>query len=137
GEGDLAGVDDDDVVAVIDMRGKGRLVLATQAVGDDGGEATDDEAFRVDQHPFLRHLRRLLRKGFHRFLFHSDLPRRIGQEGVSCCFDCRVSRQNQTTASKDRSSRRLIGQGVYAVKRKFHAREDIYLYILHSYKSGI
>ncbi len=54
GERDLLGIDDDDVVAVIDMRGEGGLVLAAQAVGDDGREAADDEAFGIDQDPLLR-----------------------------------------------------------------------------------
>jgi hypothetical protein len=65
GESDLLGVDDDDVVSVIDMRSESRLVLAAQDVGDDGGEPTDDETLGVDEHPLLHHIRRLLRKGFH------------------------------------------------------------------------
>ncbi len=44
GEHHLVGIDDDDVVAAVDMRREGRLVLAAQAVGDDRGEAADDEA---------------------------------------------------------------------------------------------
>src|SRR6185437_16610671 len=35
GEAHLLGVDDDDVVAAIDVRGEHRLVLAAQARGDD------------------------------------------------------------------------------------------------------
>ena len=53
GQHDLVGVDDDDIVAVVDVRGVGRLVLAAQAHGDDRGEAADDQAVGVDQHPFL------------------------------------------------------------------------------------
>ena len=44
GEHDLLGIDDDDVVAVIDMRRVGRLVLAAQPHGDDRGEPADDQA---------------------------------------------------------------------------------------------
>ena len=58
GQHDLLGVDDDDVVAVIDVRGVGRLVLAAQAHGDDRGEPADDQAGGVDQHPFLLDSRR-------------------------------------------------------------------------------
>jgi hypothetical protein len=58
-------VDDDDVVAAINVRGVGREVLAAQAHGDDGGETADDQTLGVDQHPLLRHLSRLCRKGFH------------------------------------------------------------------------
>ena len=65
GQHRLFGVDDYDVVAVIDMRGVGRLVLAAQASGDESGETADDEAFGVDQHPLLLHLCRLLREGLH------------------------------------------------------------------------
>src|SRR5690349_7976187 len=39
GEHHLVGIDDDDVVAVIDMRRVGGLVLAAQPHRDDGGEA--------------------------------------------------------------------------------------------------
>src|SRR5947209_16875207 len=43
GEDRMLGVDDDDVVAAINVRGVGREVLAAQAHGDDGGEAADDQ----------------------------------------------------------------------------------------------
>src|SRR5687767_4499937 len=36
GEDDLLGIDDDDVVAVVDMGGKGGFVLAAEAHGDNG-----------------------------------------------------------------------------------------------------
>jgi hypothetical protein len=50
---DLVGIDDDDVVAIVDMRGEGRLVLAAQAVGDDGGETADDEVSASISDPLL------------------------------------------------------------------------------------
>src|SRR4051812_22517992 len=59
----LAGIDDDDVVAVIDVRGVGRLVLAAQPVGHDRREAAENDALGVDQDPLLRDLRRLRRRG--------------------------------------------------------------------------
>jgi len=43
GQAHLLGVDDDDVVAAIDVRGEGRLVLAAQAHGDDRGEAAQHQ----------------------------------------------------------------------------------------------
>ena len=61
GDAHLGGVDHDDVVAAIDMRGELRLVLAAQAVGDDDGEAAEHDALGVDQHPVLLHLRRFQR----------------------------------------------------------------------------
>ena len=53
GEDHLVGVDDDDVVAAVDMGRVGRLVLAAQPHGDDRGEPADDEALRIDQTHFL------------------------------------------------------------------------------------
>jgi hypothetical protein len=46
GQDRLVGIDDDDIVAIVDVRGEGRLVLAAQAVGDNGGETADDEICR-------------------------------------------------------------------------------------------
>jgi hypothetical protein len=40
-------------------------MLAAQAVCDDGSEATDNEAFGVDEDPLLLHLCRLLNEGCH------------------------------------------------------------------------
>ena len=55
GEHDLFGVDDDDVVSAIDMRRVDGLVLALEAGGDQGREATDDEAFGINHDPLLLH----------------------------------------------------------------------------------
>src|ERR1700748_1042292 len=43
GEDRMLRVDDDDVVAAINVRGVGREVLAAQAHGDDGGETADNQ----------------------------------------------------------------------------------------------
>src|SRR5215207_5816004 len=67
GEDHLVGVDDDDVVAAIDVRGVARLVLAAQAHRDDRGEAADDEAGGVDDDPLLVDVGGFQGKGFHRF----------------------------------------------------------------------
>ena len=56
GEHDLLGVDDDDVVTGVDVRGVGRLVLAAEAIGDDRCEAADNQPVRVDHNPLLFHL---------------------------------------------------------------------------------
>jgi hypothetical protein len=63
GEHHLLGVDDDDVVAVVDMGREGRLVLAAQAHGDDRRQAADDQALGVDEQPFLLDVGRLGRMG--------------------------------------------------------------------------
>ena len=53
GEDALLGVDDDDIVAAVDMRGERRLGLAAQDVGHAGSQATNGLAFGINQHPFL------------------------------------------------------------------------------------
>jgi hypothetical protein len=58
-------VDDDDVVAAIDMGRVRREVFAAEAHRDQGGEPADHQTFGVDQHPLLRHLGGLCRKRFH------------------------------------------------------------------------
>ena len=63
GETDLVGVDHDDMVTAIDVRGEARLVLAAQEIGDDHRESADDEAVGIDQVPFLVDLGRLDRPG--------------------------------------------------------------------------
>jgi hypothetical protein len=61
----LGGVDDDDVVAAIDMRREGRLVLAAQPIGDDAGEAAENQAVGVDDDPLLDDLGRPGGLGLH------------------------------------------------------------------------
>ena len=65
GKHHVSRVDDDDVVAAIDMRRIGRQVFAAKAHRDQAGEPADHQTFGVDQHPFLRHLGRLCRIRFH------------------------------------------------------------------------
>jgi hypothetical protein len=65
GQHRMRGIDDDDVVAAIDMGRVGREVLAAQPHGDQRSEATDDQTLGVDHDPLLRHLGRLCRKRFH------------------------------------------------------------------------
>ena len=52
----FVGVDDDDVVAGVNMRGVLGLVFAAQAAGDFGCYATEDFVLRVDNEPFALHL---------------------------------------------------------------------------------
>ena len=63
--GPLGRVDDDDMVAAVDMGRIGREVLAAKAHRNDGGETTDDQTLGVDHDPLLRHLGGLCRKRFH------------------------------------------------------------------------
>jgi hypothetical protein len=65
GEHGLGGIDDDDVVAVVDMRGVARLVLAAQPHRGNRGKTPDHQAGGVDRHPFLLDVGRLCRKGLH------------------------------------------------------------------------
>src|ERR1700731_127447 len=58
-------IDDDDMVAAVDMRCVGRKVFAAKSYRDQGSEPADHRAFGVDQHPLLRHLGWFRRKRFH------------------------------------------------------------------------
>jgi hypothetical protein len=51
GQGDLLGVDDDDEVTGVDVRGEGRLVLAAQQRGRLRRETPEDDVTRVDDVP--------------------------------------------------------------------------------------
>ena len=63
GEAHLIRIDDDDIVTAIDVRGIAWLMLAAQDVGDNGGNATNDETIGVNQMPLLFDLCRLCRFG--------------------------------------------------------------------------
>ena len=65
GQHRLGGVDDDDVVAAIDVRRVGRLMLAAQPHGDKRGETADDETVGIDHHPLLVDFGGLCRIRFH------------------------------------------------------------------------
>jgi hypothetical protein len=60
--------------------GEGRLVLAAQDVGDDRGKTAQNNAFGVDQDPFLVDVRRSDGKGFHHL---SQRKRRQDAPGFS------------------------------------------------------
>ena len=66
GQDDLVGVDDDDVVAAVDMGGVRRLVLAAQTQRHNRGETTHDEPGGVDHNPLLFDIGGLERDGLHR-----------------------------------------------------------------------
>ena len=46
-------IDDDDIVALVHVRGEGGLVLAAQAVGDHARKTPENQAVGVDQDPPL------------------------------------------------------------------------------------
>jgi hypothetical protein len=66
GEDGLFGVDDDDKVTGIDVRGKNGLVLAAQENGGFFGDTADDLVGRVDHMPLTFDLFGLGAKSFHR-----------------------------------------------------------------------
>src|SRR5690606_5410132 len=112
-----------DIVAVIDMRGIGRLVLAAKAVGDDSGEPADDEIGRVDQDPLLVHLRRLLRKGLH--VDPSCDPCIAGTFLVACVCPASLRGANGAVMPRPAAYRRVTGlrQMASAPDRRFKANE--------------
>ena len=69
-ENNLLGVDDDDVVAAVDVRGVDGLVLALEASGDQRRKPANDEAVRVDQDPLLIYLAGLGDEGRHEIALH-------------------------------------------------------------------
>ena len=85
GEDHLVSIDDDDVVAAVDVRRVDRLVLALEARGDESGEPTDDETFSVDQDPLLHHLAGFSDEGRHSRAPMLDrqcaqIPQRVARE---------------------------------------------------------
>src|SRR5262249_24365029 len=81
GQHDFFRVDDDDIVAVIDMRRVGRFVLTAQPHRHQACEAADHEAGGVDDDPFLLDVGGLRRKGFHGAAFRSDWRTRLSARG--------------------------------------------------------
>jgi len=53
GEDDLFSIDDDYVVAAVDVRGEARLGLATEDVGNAGGQTSYGLILGINEHPFL------------------------------------------------------------------------------------
>ena len=58
GQHNFLGIDHDDIVAIVDMRREGGLVLAAQPMRDDRRQPTQDETLRIDYNPFLLDIRR-------------------------------------------------------------------------------
>src|SRR6266702_2860695 len=81
-EHDLGGIDDDDIVAAIDMRGEGRQMLATQPQRHDRREPADHEAGGVDHHPLLLDLGWLCGIGRHGTNFRRSSARARCQRGT-------------------------------------------------------
>ena len=65
GQLDFIGVDDDNIVAHIHMRGKSRLVLAAQAHCDDRRQTAQNDAFGINQEPLFVDISRFCCVGFH------------------------------------------------------------------------
>ncbi|SIT52809.1 hypothetical protein BQ8794_10179 [Mesorhizobium prunaredense] len=116
GKHHLVGIDDDDVVAIVDMRGEGGLVFAAKMIGDDSGETADDETLGVDQHPLLHHIRRLLRKGCHGLLLSVrtfPVVKRQGKAFLVAWIDAERSpaANNKTAAFAGRCSVKAYRRG--------------------------
>ena len=65
GDLDLLGVDNHDKVAGVDVGGVGRLVLATQDLGNLRGKAAEGHVGRIDQKPLALDFARLRVIGLH------------------------------------------------------------------------
>ena len=53
GEDNFLGIDDDDVVAAVNVRSEARFGLASQDVGHAGGQTTYGLVLGINEHPFL------------------------------------------------------------------------------------
>lgn len=82
---ELFDVDNDDIVARIDVWGVNRFVLATQPVGNFGGHTTEHLVGRINHEPVVGHFMRLGGKGFHYELRFRGKPR------ILCEFSKAVS----------------------------------------------
>lgn len=56
GDFDLLGIDDDDEITRVNVGSELRLILASQDVGDSGGETTQGFAFGIYYEPFIRYV---------------------------------------------------------------------------------
>ena len=72
----LGSVDDDDVVARINVRRKFRLVLTAEAESDFSSETTNDLVGCVNNVPFARNFERLSREGRSSFMTNPDRENR-------------------------------------------------------------
>eukprot|EP00003_Mantamonas_plastica_P017311 TRINITY_DN28786_c0_g1_i1.p5 TRINITY_DN28786_c0_g1~~TRINITY_DN28786_c0_g1_i1.p5 ORF type:complete len:150 (-),score=12.56 TRINITY_DN28786_c0_g1_i1:1236-1685(-) len=64
---DFFGIDDDDVIATIHVRGKHSFMLTTKTVGNNSSKAAKDDVFSVDHEPFALDVARCRSEGFHYF----------------------------------------------------------------------
>ena len=65
GEDDLVRIDDDDVVAVIDVRGVGDFIFAAEDIGGFDGDVAEDAIFGIDEIPFALNFLSFCGDGFH------------------------------------------------------------------------
>ena len=88
GDGDLAGVDDDDEVAGVDMRGVDRLVLAPQQLRGLAGQPAEHDVGRVDHVPGVGHIAGLGAVRAHGYA--SSLSSSCSGPGAAAPFRCRL-----------------------------------------------
>lgn len=65
GEDDLVRIDDDDVVAVVDVRGVGDFIFAAEDIGGFDGDVAEDAIFGIDEIPFALNFLSFCGDGFH------------------------------------------------------------------------
>jgi hypothetical protein len=85
GQRHLLGVDDDDVVTGVDVRGEDRLVLAAEEVRGRRGEATEHDVGRVDHEPLALDVAGLRGVRTHGAFTLCSFVDRSGTPGRRCC----------------------------------------------------
>ena len=82
GQDDFVGVDDNHVVAAVDVRGEVDAVLAAKQRGGDGGDAAKDEALGINHEPLAGDLTCFWRKCAHRTSHRRLLTAQTGAGGL-------------------------------------------------------
>src|SRR5262249_4509642 len=100
GQHHLLGIDDDDVVAAVDMGRVSGLVLAAQAQRDDRSEPAANQALRADQDPLLVDFGRLGRIGLHEDLIRETWRRAKGGAPPAGLLACGGNWVNALRSSK-------------------------------------
>ncbi|GAA4181295.1 hypothetical protein GCM10023069_57170 [Shinella granuli] len=93
-------------------------MLAAQAVGDEGSEATDNEAFGVDEDPLLFYLGGLLYEGCHGRCLSFAIPKLWGDGRFLLLGLAPCGCQKSNAARGDRDLERLISESRWDVKRR-------------------
>ena len=119
GHDELVSVDNNDVIARVDVRCVFRLVFATESESDFSGKAADNLIGCINHVPFTLHFKRLGREGFHYYspinLAHTNAPQIIFKLGRinsrdDIIYNGRAMTKGQRSNREDRIIRKKSSQ---------------------------